>query len=87
MNDLIYSEMGFTTSTIALIDSNTIASWVYISVATISVLLGIFTLGYNYIKAWKNDHKIDDEEKEALMKQVEELKKQLDEINNNKPNN
>ena len=87
MKDLIYSETGFATSTVALVNAGDIASWVYVGIATISVLLGIFTLAYNAWRAWKNDGLIDDEEKEALIKQIEELKKQLDEINKDKPNN
>lgn len=87
MRDLIYSETGFATSTVALVNAGDIASWVYVGIATISVLLGIFTLAYNAWRALKNDGLIDDEEKEALIKQVEELKKQLDEINKDKPNN
>lgn len=86
-NSTTFAELGTATSTIALINSQSVASWVYVIVATVSVLLGIVTLVYNFWKAWKDDNKIDDEERESLIKQIEELKKQLDEINKDKPNN
>ena len=86
-NSTTFAELGTATSTIALIDSQSVASWVYVVVATVSVLLGIVTLVYNFWKSWKDDNKIDDEERESLIKQIEELKKQLDEINKDKPNN
>lgn len=86
-NSTTFAELGTATSTIALINSQSVASWVYVIVATVSVLLGIVTLVYNFWKSWKDDNKIDDEERESLIKQIEELKKQLDEINKDKPNN
>lgn len=85
-NTTTFAELGTATSTVALINSQSVASWVYIIVAIISVLLGIITLIYNTYKSWKDDGKIDDEEKQELIKQIEELKKQLDEINKDKPN-
>ena len=86
-NSTTFAELGTATSTIALINSQSVASWVYVVVAIVSVLLGIVTLVYNFWKSWKDDNKIDDEERESLIKQIEELKKQLDEINKDKPNN
>ena len=86
-NSTAFAELGTATSTIALINSQSVASWVYVIVATVSVLLGIVTLVYNFWKSLKDDNKIDDEERESLIKQIEELKKQLDEINKDKPNN
>ena len=86
-NSTTFAELGTATSTIALINSQSVASWVYVIVATVSVLLGIVTLVYNFWKSLKDDNKIDDEERESLIKQIEELKKQLDEINKDKPNN
>ena len=86
-NSTTFAELGTATSTIALINSQSVASWVYVIVATVSVLLGIVTLVYNFWKSWKDDNKIDDEERESLIKQIEDLKKQLDEINKDKPNN
>ena len=86
-NSTTFAELGTATSTIALINSQSVASWVYVIVATVSVLLGIVTLVYNFWKSLKDDNKIDDEERESLIKQIEELKKQLDEINKNRPNN
>ena len=86
-NTTTFTGIGTATSTIALINTASVASWIYIIVAIVSLLLGIISVVYNLYKAWKDDGKIDDEEKEYLAKQVEELKKQLDEINKNKPNN
>ena len=86
-NSTAFAELGTATSTIALINSQSVASWVYVIVAIVSVLLGIVTLVYNFWKSLKDDNKIDDEERESLIKQIEELKKQLDEINKDKPNN
>ena len=86
-NSTTFAELGTATSTIALINSQSVASWVYVIVAIVSVLLGIVTLVYNFWKSWKDDNKIDDEERESLIKQIEDLKKQLDEINKDKPNN
>lgn len=87
MDSTTFAELGTATSMIALINSQSVASWVYVIVATVSVLLGIITLVYNFWKSWKDDNKIDDEERESLIKQIKELKKQLDEINKDKPNN
>ena len=86
-NTTTFTGIGTATLIIALINTASVASWIYIIVAIVSLLLGIISVVYNLYKAWKDDGKIDDEEKEYLAKQVEELKKQLDEINKNKPNN
>lgn len=81
----IYATTGTFTSGVALIDSQNVASWVYIIVAIVSVLLGIITLVYNTYNAYKDDKKIDDTERQELLNEIESLKKELDDINKNRP--
>ena len=81
----IYATTSTFTSGVALIDSQNVASWIYIIVAIVSVILGIITLVYNTYNAYKDDKKIDETEREELINEIDSLKKQLDDINKNRP--
>ena len=76
----LYQGIGMLSYTAALISSSEIASWTYIIVAIVSMIAGIISIVYNVYKAWKNDGKIDDDERKQLMEQLSKLKEELDKI-------
>lgn len=80
MDSQLFQGVGMLSYTAALISSSEVASWTYIIVAIVSMLLGIISIIVNIVKALKNDGKIDDSERQQLIDRIDKLKSDLDKI-------
>ncbi len=80
MDHNLFQGVGILSYTASLVSTSEIASWTYIIIAIVSMIAGMVSIVINLIKSLK-DGKLDDDERQALLDEIDQLRETLDKIN------